>query len=58
MNALCQKGLFVEPTTAAGAAGLTMLFENGSIGHNERVVLILTGSGLKAVDAIAGALKL
>ncbi len=58
LNALCQKGLFVEPTTAAGAAGLTMLFENGSIGHNERVVLILTGSGLKAVDAIAGALKL
>lgn len=58
LKALCQKGLFVEPTTAAGAAGLKILFEDGSIGHNEKVVLLLTGSGLKAVDTIAGALKL
>ncbi|HAA90963.1 MAG TPA: pyridoxal-5'-phosphate-dependent protein subunit beta, partial [Rhodospirillaceae bacterium] len=43
LGELCRIGFFVEPTTAAGAAGLTRLIEDGSIRDDERVVLILTG---------------
>ena len=57
LKALCKKGLFVEPTSAAGAAGLKKLIEDKSITPEERVVLILTGSGLKAVETIVGVLN-
>ena len=55
---LAEGGFFVEPTAAAGAAGLSRLIANGSISTVDRVVLVLTGSGLKAVDKIATALKI
>ncbi len=55
MRALHRSGYFVEPTTAAGAAGLTQLLASGRIGAAESVVLVLTGTGLKAVDAIRNA---
>lgn len=58
LRVLAQTGFFVEPTTAAGAAGLSRLMADGVIGAREKVVLILTGSGLKAVDSIRQALKL
>jgi len=57
LRLLSEGGFFVEPTTAAGAAGLSRLMADGSIGRDERVILILTGSGLKAVDKIATALQ-
>ena len=56
LHLLAEGGFFVEPTTAAGAAGLTRLMVDGLIGADDRVVLVLTGSGLKAVDNIAKAL--
>ena len=41
-------GLFVEPTSAAAYAGLARATQPG-----ERVVIALTGHGLKAVGAIS-----
>lgn len=56
LRALHAQGLFVEPTTAAGAAGLTALMRSGRIGAGESVALILTGVGFKALDAIRQAI--
>lgn len=50
--ALARRGLFVEPTSATAAAGLTKLLASGEIASNERVIVILTGSGLKATMRI------
>jgi len=55
MRGLHHSGYFVEPTTAAGAAGLTKLLADGVISAHEKTVLVLTGTGLKAVDAIRSA---
>ena len=55
MRQIHRTGYFVEPTAAAGAAGLTKLLASGRIDPDETVVLILTGTGLKAVDAIQNA---
>lgn len=49
---LARQGLYVEPTSAAGAAGLTQLLQQGLIKPNETTVLVLTGSGLKASERI------
>jgi threonine synthase len=57
-TALCDllaAGWYVEPTTAAGAAGLTRLQREGHIRPGETAVLVLTGHGLKAGQAIAEA---
>jgi threonine synthase len=51
--ALGRLGLFVEPTAATAAAALTRLLADGTIGANQTTVVVLTGSGLKAVDRIA-----
>jgi threonine synthase len=48
----------VEPTSAAGAAGLTQLIASGEIKPNETTVLVLTGSGLKASERIGELLSL
>lgn len=58
LGELARLGFFVEPTSAAGAAGLTRLIADGAIAPGDRVVLLLTGSGLKAADAIGRALGL
>ena len=55
---LAAKGLYVEPTSAAGAAGLTRLIASGAVGPQERTVLVLTGSGLKASERIGQLLGL
>jgi len=55
MRGLHRRGFFVEPTTAAGAAGLTQLVADGVIGRDQSAVLLLTGTGLKAIDAIQAA---
>lgn len=52
MHAIHRAGYFVEPTTSAGAAGLSKLIASGRIGAQDSVVFVLTGTGLKAVDAI------
>ncbi|MDH3700138.1 MAG: threonine synthase [Alphaproteobacteria bacterium] len=52
------KGFFVEPTTAAAGAGLGKLLADGRVRRDERIVMILTGSGLKAVETIGRVLGL
>src|SRR5437588_574968 len=46
-------GVFAEPSGAAGYAGLLRLLADGRLAKNERIVLLITGSGLKSIDAVA-----
>jgi threonine synthase len=45
-------GVFAEPSGATAYAGLVRLLREGKIEQNERTVLLITGSGLKSIDAI------
>ena len=58
LGELARKGLYVEPTSAAAAAGLTKLIASGAVKPRERTVLVLTGSGLKASERIGELLSL
>jgi threonine synthase len=58
LRGLAARGLYVEPTSAAAAAGLTQLVSRGAIRPRETTVLVLTGSGLKASAAIGELLRL
>jgi threonine synthase len=58
LGALARMGLYVEPTSAAAAAGLTQWLESGVIGRDETTVLVLTGGGLKSSERIGQLLKL
>src|SRR5579859_5223431 len=49
-----QTGVFAEPSGAASYAGLLRLLEEGKLARDERVVLLITGSGLKSIDAVVG----
>jgi threonine synthase len=55
---LARRGLYVEPTSAVAAAGLSRLVSSGTIRREERTVLVLTGSGLKASATIGELLEL
>jgi threonine synthase len=55
---LAGKGYYVEPTSAAAAAGLSQLIARGAVTKGETTVLVLTGSGLKASETIGKLLKL
>jgi threonine synthase len=55
---LARKGLYVEPTSAAGVAGLTRLVASGAIKPRDTTVMVLTGSGLKASERIGELLEL
>ncbi|MBI4204031.1 MAG: threonine synthase [Betaproteobacteria bacterium] len=57
LGALARKGFYVEPTSAAAAAGLTQLIAAGAIKWGETTVLVLTGTGLKASERIGQLLK-
>jgi threonine synthase len=48
------EGIFCEPASAAGVAGVRRLARAGRIGPDELVVCILTGHGLKDPDVIQG----
>ena len=48
------EGIFCEPASAAGVAGVRRLVREGRIGADEVVVCVLTGHGLKDPDAIQG----
>jgi threonine synthase len=52
LGALARQGLYVEPTSAAAAAGLRQLFRDNTIARDETTVLVLTGTGLKASEKI------
>ncbi|MCE7873142.1 threonine synthase [bacterium CPR1] len=47
-------GVFGEPACSAAAAGLFQAVEKGLVGKDERIALVVTGSGLKDVE---GAMK-
>jgi len=46
------EGVFCEPASAAGVAGVRQLAAAGRIGRDETVVCVLTGHGLKDPDAV------
>jgi len=54
---LARKGIYVEPTSAAGVAGLTRLVASGLIKPRDTTVMVLTGSGLKASERIGELLQ-
>jgi threonine synthase len=48
-------GVFVEPASAAGAAGIVALHEQGEVTPGQTIVVTVTGHGLKDVDtALSG----
>jgi threonine synthase len=49
---LGKQGIYVEPTAAAAPAAIASLLATGDITADHRVVVLLTGSGLKATDKI------
>jgi threonine synthase len=44
-------GIFVEPAAAASLAGFVKMCDGGAIKSDERALLMLTGNGLKDIDA-------
>jgi threonine synthase len=48
-----EAAVFAEPAGAAGFAGLHKLVRQGEIGSGERIVVLVTGSGLKDVESAA-----
>ena len=50
---LARQGVYAEPTSATAAAAWRSLIAAGTIGRDERTVVVLTGNGLKATSAIA-----
>ncbi|MDQ3936679.1 MAG: threonine synthase [Actinomycetota bacterium] len=47
-------GIFTETAGGVTTAVLRKLAERGDIGRDERVVLVITGEGLKTLDAVRG----
>ncbi|MEE8147788.1 MAG: hypothetical protein V3T24_09305, partial [Longimicrobiales bacterium] len=50
-------GVFAEPAGAAALAGLHAALAEGLVGREERVVLLVTGTGLKDVPAASRAVE-
>jgi threonine synthase len=50
-------GVFAEPAAAAAFAGFVKLRESGVIGPDERVLLVITGSGLKDIESARRTVK-
>ncbi len=44
-------GVFAEPAAAATAAALPGLLDSGAVDPDEQIVLLITGNGLKDIDA-------
>jgi threonine synthase len=51
------EGIFTEPAGGTTIAGLKKLVESGHIQHDERVVVYVTGNGLKAQDTLLKSLQ-
>ena len=50
-------GVFAEPAAAAAFAGFKAMCASGTFKADERVLLMITGNGLKDIDALRSALK-
>jgi threonine synthase len=46
------EGIFCEPASSTALAGLLKLSEKEKLQPNDRIVLVITGSGLKAMDIL------
>lgn len=46
------EGLFVEPSGIAGLAGLMQMIDDGKIDSSDKVVILLTGGGLKDPEVV------
>jgi threonine synthase len=55
-RALGREGLLVEPSSAMAAAALPTLLERGLISADERIVVLISSSGLKDPDYAAESL--
>ncbi|MFP7696481.1 threonine synthase [Trueperella sp. LYQ143] len=53
---LVSRGIFAEPTSALAYAATEILRDSGVITSSEQTVVVLTGTGLKAAEAMAAAL--
>ena len=45
-----REGVFCEPSSAAGVAGILKMARHGQLARGQRIVCVLTGSGLKDPD--------
>jgi threonine synthase len=52
-----REGIFAEPASASVVAGLKNLIEQGTI-SDDRVVCVITGTGLKEIHSLGGRYKL
>jgi threonine synthase len=52
LGQLAHRGLFIEPTSAAAGAALTQLQEQAALSATDRIVMVLTGSGLKSAETV------
>jgi len=50
-------GVFAEPAAASALAGLRVALDDGLVSRDERIVLLVTGSGLKDVPAASRAIE-
>jgi threonine synthase len=50
------EGIFCEPASAAGVAGVARLAREGRLAPSQTVVCVLTGHGLKDPDIVGGAM--
>ncbi len=50
-------GIFTETAGGVTTATLAKLAERGEIGRDERVVVVITGEGLKTLDAVRGSFE-
>ncbi len=55
---LAALGLYAEPTSAVAAAALERFLADGTIRAGESTVVVLTGSGLKSAEKMAGVFAL
>jgi len=51
------EGIFAEPAGSAAVSALQKLAQQGAIGEREKVVCLITGSGLKATDVLQALTK-
>ena len=51
------EGIFAEPASSAAIAALKKLVHQGVIGEEDKVVCLITGSGLKATDVLQALAK-
>jgi threonine synthase len=52
LRSSARRGIYVEPTSAVAIAAARRLQAANDIGQHERVVIVLSGSGLKATETI------